>query len=120
MNWRIQVVANDTCQLVAPDAGCELHLEFTGRRPSLVKFAAIVAVIVNWTSTISIFLLTSEAVIMRRTYILKEIDILGVCIGALFALPSVRAILPGAPDFGAISTWVSSVSFRANGVFQSI
>ena len=57
---------------------------------------------------------------MRRTYILNETDILGVCISALFALPSVRAILPGAPDFGAISTWLSSFSFRANGVVQSI
>jgi hypothetical protein len=32
----------------------------------------------------------------------QETDILGVCLTALFALPSVRAILPGAPDFGAI------------------
>ncbi|CAG7855033.1 SubName: Full=Uncharacterized protein {ECO:0000313/EMBL:CCA74385.1} [Serendipita indica DSM 11827] len=39
---------------------------------------------------------------MRRTYILSDTDILGVCVSALFALPSVRAILPGAPDFGAI------------------
>ncbi|CCA77444.1 hypothetical protein PIIN_11421, partial [Serendipita indica DSM 11827] len=102
LNWRIQVSANDTCRIEAEDAGCELHLDFTGRRPGLVKFAAILAVLVNWTSTIGIFLLTCESVVMRRTYILTETDILGVCVGALFALPSVRAILPGAPDFGAI------------------
>jgi hypothetical protein len=62
----------------------------------------MVALIVNWTTTTGIFLITCEAVVMRRTYILKETDILGVCLTALFALPSVRSILPGAPDFGAV------------------
>ncbi|CAG7855027.1 SubName: Full=Uncharacterized protein {ECO:0000313/EMBL:CCA74385.1} [Serendipita indica DSM 11827] len=102
LNWRIQLAANNTCDLAPVDAGCELHLDFTGRRPPLVKFAAILAVMINWASTIGIFLLTCESVVMRRTYILSDTDILGVCVSALFALPSVRAILPGAPDFGAI------------------
>ncbi|CAG7855206.1 SubName: Full=Uncharacterized protein {ECO:0000313/EMBL:CCA75632.1} [Serendipita indica DSM 11827] len=102
LNWRIQLAANDTCEVEAIEAGCELQLNFTGRRPALVRFAAILAVLVNWTSTIGIFLLTCESVVMRRTYILSDTDILGVCVSALFALPSVRAILPGAPDFGAI------------------
>ncbi|CAG7852074.1 SubName: Full=Uncharacterized protein {ECO:0000313/EMBL:CCA74901.1} [Serendipita indica DSM 11827] len=102
LNWRIRLTANNTCEFSAVDAGCELHLDFTGRRPPLVKFAAILAALINWASTIGIFLLTCESVIMRRTYILSDTDILGVCVTALFALPSVRAILPGAPDFGAI------------------
>lgn len=102
LNWLISLNANDTCQVEAVFAGCEMHIDFTGRRPGLVKFACIVAVIVNWTSTIGIFLLTCEAVVMKRNYILRDMDILGVCLTALFALPSVRAILPGAPDFGAI------------------
>ncbi|PVG03781.1 hypothetical protein CPB86DRAFT_748230 [Serendipita vermifera] len=100
LNWRISASIKNTCE--QDGVGCELHIEFTGRRPDLVVFAAIVAVIVNWASTIGIFLITCESVIMRRTYILREMDILGVCLTALFALPSVRAILPGAPDFGAI------------------
>jgi hypothetical protein len=94
------------------------HIDFSGRRPGLVIFAAMVALVVNWTTTIGIFLITCESVVMQRTYILRvcrclmtyvllltfsqETDILGVCLTALFALPSVRAILPGAPDFGAI------------------
>ncbi|KAG8770419.1 hypothetical protein FRC20_002107 [Serendipita sp. 405] len=103
LNWRIRVEnSNNTCDYSGEFAGCELHVDFTGKRPLLVKFAAILAVLVNWTSTIGIFLLTCEAVIMRRVHILSETDILGVCLTALFALPSVRAILPGAPDFGAI------------------
>ncbi|KAG8781424.1 hypothetical protein FRC20_002108 [Serendipita sp. 405] len=62
----------------------------------------MLAVVVNWLSTFGIFVLTCEAAIMGRLHILTETDILGVCFTALFALPSVRVILPGAPDFGAI------------------
>ncbi|KIM32284.1 hypothetical protein M408DRAFT_216300 [Serendipita vermifera MAFF 305830] len=128
-NWRITASTNDTCSLPGADAGCELHIDFSGKRPALVIFAAMVALIVNWLITAAIFLVTGEAVIMRRVHILKilfvqmipplacllgrylrnvshnflqETDILGVCLTALFALPSVRSILPGAPAFGCI------------------
>ena len=103
------------------------HIDFVGRRPGLVIFATMIGVIVNWTTTLGIFLITCEAVVMKRTYILKvrrdtvsflppsihqhhikETDILGVCLTALFALPSIRAILPGSPEFGAIG--LSSLS----------
>jgi hypothetical protein len=67
VNWRISAKVNNTCEF--ENTGCELHIDFTGRRPGLVIFAALVAVIVNWALTISIFLLTSESVIMRRSYI---------------------------------------------------
>ncbi|KAG8832260.1 hypothetical protein FRC17_001657 [Serendipita sp. 399] len=107
LNWRITLQSNNTCNLGGELKSCELHLEFTGRRPTLVKFAAVLAVLVNWTSTIGIFLLTCEAVIMRRLHILsvgivylaflctirlnrrQETDILGVCFTALFALPTI-------------------------------
>ncbi|KIM32283.1 hypothetical protein M408DRAFT_326900 [Serendipita vermifera MAFF 305830] len=101
-NWRITASTNDTCSLPEADAGCELHIDFAGKRPALVIFAAMVALIVNWLITVAIFLVTGEAVVMHRVHILKETDILGVCLTALFALPSVRSILPGAPDFGCI------------------
>lgn len=58
--------------------------------------------IVNWLTTIGIFFLTAEAVIMRRYYIISDTDLLGVAVTGIFALPGLRAILPGAPDFGAI------------------
>ncbi|KAG8751291.1 hypothetical protein FRC14_008007 [Serendipita sp. 396] len=102
LNWRMTLAVNNTCLFDGEFAGCELHLDFIGKRPDLVRFAAILAIIVNWLSTIGIFLLTSEAAIMGRLHILTETDIMGVCFTALFALPSVRVILPGAPDFGAI------------------
>ncbi|KIM32358.1 hypothetical protein M408DRAFT_326953, partial [Serendipita vermifera MAFF 305830] len=101
-NWRITATTNDTCSVPGDDAGCELHVDFAGKRPALVVFAAMVALIVNWLITVAIFLITGEAVIMRRVHILSETDILGVCLTALFALPSVRSILPGAPGFGCI------------------
>ncbi|KAG8793490.1 hypothetical protein FRC17_008446, partial [Serendipita sp. 399] len=102
LNWRISLTSNNTCEWGTAFDGCELHIDFTGRRPMLVKFAAVLAVLVNWMSTIGIVLLTCEAVFLRRLHILSETDILGVCFTALFALPSVRAILPGAPEFGAV------------------
>lgn len=40
-------------------------------RPEIVKFAAITAVIVNWTSTFFIFILTCESLVMRRGYVLS-------------------------------------------------
>jgi len=39
---------------------------------------------------------------VRRLHILKDVDIIGICLAALFALPSVRAILPAAPGFGCL------------------
>lgn len=62
----------------------------------------MVAVLVNWISTISIFILTCEKVVLQRYNIESGTDLLAVCFTALFALPSVRSLLPGAPDFGAI------------------
>jgi hypothetical protein len=67
VNWRISAIANNTCG--DDGSNCELHVDFTGKRPGLVIFAALIAVIVNWTTTMGIFLLTCEAVVMRRTYI---------------------------------------------------
>ncbi|KAG8832261.1 hypothetical protein FRC17_001658 [Serendipita sp. 399] len=117
LNWRITLKSNNTCNYGGEFEGCELHIDFSGRRPILVKFAAILAVVVNWTSTIGIFLLTCEAVIMRRVHILTETDILGVCFTALFALPSVRAILPGAPDFGAVLDLIGVIPNVSAGSF---
>ncbi|KAG8805611.1 hypothetical protein FRC18_006586, partial [Serendipita sp. 400] len=102
LNWRITLTSNNTCLFEGEFEGCELHIDFRGKRPDLVRFAAMLAVVVNWLSTFGIFVLTCEAAIMGRLHILTETDILGVCFTALFALPSVRVILPGAPDFGAI------------------
>jgi hypothetical protein len=54
-------------------------------------------------STLVIFLLTGESVLLRRQHILEGTDMLGVCFAALFALPTVRSLLPGAPtQFGAV------------------
>ncbi|KIM25660.1 hypothetical protein M408DRAFT_73969, partial [Serendipita vermifera MAFF 305830] len=78
-------------------------LDFHVRRPGLVIFATIIAVVVNWLSTIFIFIMTCEGVIMRRTHVIQGPGLLAVCFTALFALPTVRSILPGAPDFGALN-----------------
>jgi len=61
-----------------------------------------VVVVVNWLITIAIFLLMCESVGVKRAHILKGVDIISICLTALFALPSVRSILPGAPNFGCL------------------
>lgn len=81
---------------------CQLKLEFKAQRPPLVKFAAVFSVVVNWTSTFFIFVLTCEVLIMRRGFMLSGTDLLGLTFTSLFALPSVRLLLPGAPEFGAM------------------
>ena len=43
---------------------------------------------------------------MRRAKVIEGAQLLGVCFTALFALPSVRSILPGAPEFGCLSEFV--------------
>ncbi|PVF92860.1 hypothetical protein CPB86DRAFT_819303 [Serendipita vermifera] len=82
---------------------CQLRVEMTARRPPMVKFAAILSLLVNWTSTFFIFILTCEVLIMRRGFMLAGTDLFGVTFTSLFALPSVRLLLPGAPDFGALN-----------------
>lgn len=111
LNWRFEVTANNTCALknVTLDwtdistfaHSCNMEIKFKGIRPPVVKFAAVSAVIVNWTSALFIFVLTCEAIVMRRRYMLEGTDILSVCFTALFALPTIRALLPGAPEYGA-------------------
>ncbi|KAG8817580.1 hypothetical protein FRC17_011167 [Serendipita sp. 399] len=74
LNWRISYKFNNTCQLeninytdvstFAPN--CHLDIKFEAVRPPLVIFAAVTAVVVNWTCTLFIFILTCEAIIMRR------------------------------------------------------
>jgi len=111
LNWRFNMEWTDTCRgngdMVPTNRStlvdnCHLDVQLTARRPGLVIFAAIVAVVVNWLSTILVFVLTCESIIMRRGYMLEGTDLLSVCFTALFALPSVRSLLPGAPDFGAL------------------
>ncbi|CAG7847415.1 SubName: Full=Uncharacterized protein {ECO:0000313/EMBL:CCA68175.1} [Serendipita indica DSM 11827] len=110
LNWRFSFDANNTCvsqkrwdwtDLSTFSDACNMEITFTARRPPVVKFAAVAAVIVNWTSALFIFVLTCEAIVMRRRYMLEGTDILSVCFTALFALPTIRALLPGAPEYGA-------------------
>ncbi|KAL1741121.1 hypothetical protein HDZ31DRAFT_67239 [Schizophyllum fasciatum] len=98
-NWKIAETSNATCRGPDPQF-CELHVELYISRPGLVKFSVIAVVLVNWLSTIVIFMLTGEALLVGRLHIVKGSDMLSVMFAALFALPGVRSLLPGAPAFG--------------------
>ncbi|KAG8840847.1 hypothetical protein FRB91_001764 [Serendipita sp. 411] len=111
LNWRFNYEYKDECELSdtadwgIPDSlpkSCHLEVTLIGKRPPLLIFCAVAAVFVNWTCALFIFILTCEAIIMRRSYMLKGTDILSMCFTALFALPTIRSLLPGAPAYGAI------------------
>ncbi|KAG8811527.1 hypothetical protein FRC17_002412 [Serendipita sp. 399] len=111
LNWRFTLKTENKCELnqtthwsdelSMPDS-CHLEVTLIGQRPPLLIFCAIAAVVVNWTCAVFIFILTCEAIVMRRSYMLQGTDILSMCFTALFALPTIRALLPGAPSYGAI------------------
>ncbi|KAG8836723.1 hypothetical protein FRB91_008509 [Serendipita sp. 411] len=114
VNWRFSFDFTNTCRGDDPNAiidytnitslppFCHTKIEFDGSRPPLLIFCAVAAVVVNWTCALFIFILTCEAIIMRRSYMLEGTDILSMCFTALFALPTIRSLLPGAPSYGAI------------------
>ncbi|KAG8776563.1 hypothetical protein FRB91_000797 [Serendipita sp. 411] len=116
LNWVFIPEVNNTCagndRLATLDFGtldentlppsCHIKIVFRGMRPLVVIICAITAVAVNWTCAIFIFVLTCETVFMRRSYMLQGTDILSMCFTALFALPTIRLLLPGAPDYGVM------------------
>ena len=59
--------------------------------------------------TFSICVLTGEAIILKQMDILSGSDMLSICLTSLFALPSVRSILPGAPPFGCLLDMVGII-----------
>ncbi|KAG8811526.1 hypothetical protein FRC17_002411 [Serendipita sp. 399] len=116
LNWRFTFEFDNTCggpegtstiDYTTPNVStlprfCHTKIEFDGVRPPLLIFCAVAAVLVNWSCALFIFVLTCEAIIMRRSYMLQGTDILSMCFTALFALPTIRSLLPGAPAYGAI------------------
>ncbi|KAL1695227.1 hypothetical protein GGG16DRAFT_45653, partial [Schizophyllum commune] len=99
LNWRINAQSYCTCD--DPDSDyCDLRINFRVRRPTIVKFIVTAVVLVNWLSTLAIFFLTGEPLLLRRMRVVNDTDILGVLFASLFALPGVRALLPDAPPFG--------------------
>ncbi|TRM55796.1 hypothetical protein BD626DRAFT_504870 [Schizophyllum amplum] len=101
LNWKVTANSSSTCYNPPSSTNCELHVDFDIRRSGLVKFTVIAVVIVNWLSTIVIFLLTAETLYLGRSKIIDGTDMLSVLFAALFALPGVRSLLPGAPSFGS-------------------
>ncbi|KAL1679610.1 hypothetical protein EV122DRAFT_209481 [Schizophyllum commune] len=100
LNWRIKAESTCTCRDTDSFEYCDLHINFNVRRPTIVKFTVIAVVIVNWLSTLAIFFLTGETLLLRRMRVVNDTDILGVLFASLFALPGVRSLLPDAPPFG--------------------
>ncbi|KAI5893274.1 uncharacterized protein SCHCODRAFT_02687371 [Schizophyllum commune H4-8] len=126
LNWKIMPRSWTPCTEVN-STSCELYIDFEASRPGIVIFCVIIVVVVNCEvfiflphilsltlssrlagiCTLAIFLVTGEVILLKRRHILAGTDMLSVCFAALFALPTVRSLLPGAPgDFGAVIDFV--------------
>ncbi|CAG7850932.1 SubName: Full=Uncharacterized protein {ECO:0000313/EMBL:CCA74578.1} [Serendipita indica DSM 11827] len=101
LNLRVRSNVTATC-FIRKYGGCELIIQLQVERTGLVKFCVLAVFLVNWIVTIAIFLVTGEALLLNRTNILSGTDILAICFSALFALPSVRSLLPGVPGYGCL------------------
>jgi len=102
LNYQISISTDATCYVGSDDAGCQLNIILKLARPGLVKAVVILTVVINWLITLAICVITGEAVLLQRAHILGCSDILAICMTALFALPTVRSVLPGAPQFGCL------------------
>jgi hypothetical protein len=117
LNYQTDISNTAVCE----DAfGCQVDITLELQRPGLVKAVVILTVLINCEYkadasccqllirtplgliTIAICILTGEAIILERMYILSGSDVLSICLTSMFALPSVRSILPGAPPFGCL------------------
>ncbi|KAG8798053.1 hypothetical protein FRC16_008124, partial [Serendipita sp. 398] len=99
LNMKVRYQVNPTC-LYDDAAGCDLVIQLWVTRTGLVKFCVFVVFGINWFVTIALFSLTGESLLLNRHNILESTDIFAVCFSALFALPSVRSLLPGVPGYG--------------------
>ncbi|CAG7850933.1 SubName: Full=Uncharacterized protein {ECO:0000313/EMBL:CCA74039.1} [Serendipita indica DSM 11827] len=101
LNVKVHSNVTASCY-IRRSGGCELIIQLQVERTGLVKFCVLAVFLVNWIVTIAIFLVTGEALLLNRTNILSGTDILAICFSALFALPSVRSLLPGVPGYGCL------------------
>jgi hypothetical protein len=120
----VQVGISSMPTCLDPQApGCELTITITLERTGLVKFCVVVVFVVGWIITIAIFLITGEALLLNRSNILEGTDILAICFTALFALPTVRSLLPNVPSsYGCLlgKSHISEFQTPLTGAFADI
>ncbi|PVG03827.1 hypothetical protein CPB86DRAFT_869225 [Serendipita vermifera] len=116
MNWRITVTANNTCvakrdgMLIWVALGpCGLHLTFKAERTDIVKFTSCAVIIINWSFMTCIFFMTCESIFIHGYDLIMQSQVVAICLAALFALPTIRSILPGTPEFGTLSNMIGIV-----------
>ncbi|KIM42811.1 hypothetical protein M413DRAFT_124194 [Hebeloma cylindrosporum] len=79
----------------------KLTVFITMKRRVIVKIAAFLILIFNWLVTASLLYMTVVNVIGRREPPVG-VDIVALTFSGLFALPSVRSVMPGNPPFGCL------------------
>ncbi|KAH7050364.1 hypothetical protein BKA62DRAFT_629902, partial [Auriculariales sp. MPI-PUGE-AT-0066] len=87
----------------------KISIRIVMHRSSYTKFLVFVNLVVNWTITWCAGYVTTTNIANRRRRS-PGLDQLAILFGALFAMPSVRELMPGSPPFGVqfLSCWLHS------------
>lgn len=123
LNWVITAKVTGVCSdmhsptyWLDPER-CDPTITFYAERPFRVVAAVVAILVVNWATTISLFIVTFEVVFLKRRKMAEKYQLHALCFAALFALPAVRSLLPGAPEFG---TYIDMIGILPNVVIISI
>ncbi|KAH7100033.1 hypothetical protein BKA62DRAFT_708068 [Auriculariales sp. MPI-PUGE-AT-0066] len=83
------------------DHATKLTMGITIRRSTVTKLSAILIVILNWAVTLGVLHMVITYVVGRRQ-LPDGLDSVALPFAGLFALPSVRSVMPGNPPFDFI------------------
>ncbi|KIM42810.1 hypothetical protein M413DRAFT_124137 [Hebeloma cylindrosporum] len=83
----------------------KLTVFITMKRRLVIKIAAFLILIFNWLVTATLLYMTVLSVLGRRKPP-KGMDVVALSFAGLFALPSVRGVMPGNPPFGCLLDFI--------------
>ncbi|EJD48282.1 hypothetical protein AURDEDRAFT_162753 [Auricularia subglabra TFB-10046 SS5] len=86
----------------------KISVNITLQRSYVVRISAILIVVFNWLVTIGLCYLAMTYIQGRKMFP-SEMDSVGLQFAGLFALPTVRSIMPGGPPFGCLLDFIGII-----------
>ncbi|KZV88881.1 hypothetical protein EXIGLDRAFT_772256 [Exidia glandulosa HHB12029] len=86
----------------------KLWIRITLRRNMVIKISAFLIIVFNWMVTLAILYMTLVYTLGRRQ-LPDGLDSVALPFAGLFALPSVRGVMPGDPPFGCLLDFIGIV-----------
>ncbi|KAF8157352.1 hypothetical protein K438DRAFT_1687174 [Mycena galopus ATCC 62051] len=100
--WRL---STSYSYLHLPGQAAKLAVFVTIRRHVVVKISAFLILLINWLVALALLYMTVLSVFGRRK-LPGGMDSVALPFAGLFALPSVRAVMPGNPPFGCLIDFI--------------